>query len=176
MLPRNSSSSWLECSGRNNVSLTIRMYSITSLLLMSDSALPVWDMSPEDMSPETEWGRMCGLSGDVTLWVLFGGRPGLELKSREHRASSIQLPTLNTSAIWNYCAAGTKGIRCIKGQNTLIPSFTHTHFHTHAQSDCFIWISIKCRDLDDHNKVSGINRIKMNRKPGIYFICKWLDV
>lgn len=133
----NTSSSWLECSSSDNVPLNIRIYHIThcrpkSIVNMSDSALPVWDMSPEDMSPETEWGRMCGLSGDVTLWVLFGGRPGLELKGREHRASSIQLPTLNTSAIWNYCAAGTKGIRCIKGQNTLIPSFTHTFSHTHT--------------------------------------------
>ena len=35
---------------------------------------------PGDMRPGTEWGMMWGLSGDVTLWVRFGGRPGLELK------------------------------------------------------------------------------------------------
>lgn len=35
---------------------------------------------PGDMRPGTEWGMMWGFSGDVTLWVLFGGRPGLELK------------------------------------------------------------------------------------------------
>lgn len=37
---------------------------------------------PGDMRPGTEWGMMCGFSGDVTLWVLFGGRPGLELVER----------------------------------------------------------------------------------------------
>lgn len=37
---------------------------------------------PGDMRPGTEWGMMCGFSGDVTLWVLFGGRPGLELVGR----------------------------------------------------------------------------------------------
>lgn len=37
---------------------------------------------PGDMRPGTEWGIMCGFSGDVTLWVLFGGRPGLELAGR----------------------------------------------------------------------------------------------
>lgn len=38
---------------------------------------------PGDMRPGTEWGMMWGFSGDVTLWVLFGGRPGLELKHTE---------------------------------------------------------------------------------------------
>lgn len=42
---------------------------------------------PGDMSPGTEWGMMWGFSGDVTLWVLFGGRPGLELK---HTGQSIR--------------------------------------------------------------------------------------
>lgn len=37
---------------------------------------------PGDMRPGTEWGMMWGFSGDVTLWVRFGGRPGLELKQR----------------------------------------------------------------------------------------------
>lgn len=40
---------------------------------------------PGDMRPGTEWGMMWGFSGDVTLWVLFGGRPGLELKHRAGR-------------------------------------------------------------------------------------------
>lgn len=40
---------------------------------------------PGDMRPGTEWGMMWGFSGDVTLWVLFGGRPGLELKRRAER-------------------------------------------------------------------------------------------
>lgn len=38
---------------------------------------------PGDMSPGTEWGMMWGFSGDVTLWVLFGGRPGLELQQEK---------------------------------------------------------------------------------------------
>lgn len=37
---------------------------------------------PGDMRPGTEWGMMCGFSDEVTLWVLFGGRPGLELVGR----------------------------------------------------------------------------------------------
>lgn len=37
---------------------------------------------PGDMRPGTEWGMMWGFSGEVTLWVLFGGRPGLELRKR----------------------------------------------------------------------------------------------
>lgn len=37
---------------------------------------------PGDMRPGTEWGMMWGFSGEVTLWVLFGGRPGLELVGR----------------------------------------------------------------------------------------------
>lgn len=40
---------------------------------------------PGDIRPGTEWGMMCGFSGDVTLWVLFGGRPGLELVGRKRR-------------------------------------------------------------------------------------------
>lgn len=38
---------------------------------------------PGDMRPGTEWGMMWGFSGEVTLWVLFGGRPGLELRHEE---------------------------------------------------------------------------------------------
>lgn len=44
------------------------------------SVLPVGGMIPGDIRPGTEWGIMWGFSGDVTLWVLFGGLPGLELK------------------------------------------------------------------------------------------------
>lgn len=44
--------------------------------------VPVGGIMPGDMRPGTEWGMMCGFSGDVTLWVLFGGRPGLELVGR----------------------------------------------------------------------------------------------
>lgn len=40
---------------------------------------------PGDMRPGTEWGMMWGFSGDVTLWVLFGGRPGLELKHQAEK-------------------------------------------------------------------------------------------
>lgn len=38
---------------------------------------------PGDMRPGTECGMMWGFSGEVTLWVLFGGRPGLELEEEE---------------------------------------------------------------------------------------------
>lgn len=45
-------------------------------------AIPVGGIMPGDMSPGTEWGMMWGFSVDVTLWVLFGGRPGLELQQQ----------------------------------------------------------------------------------------------
>lgn len=44
---------------------------------------------PGDMRPGTEWGMMWGFSGDVTLWVLFGGRPGLELKHEAEKEESV---------------------------------------------------------------------------------------
>lgn len=44
---------------------------------------------PGDMRPGTEWGIMWGFSGDVTLWVLFGGRPGLELKHGAEKEENV---------------------------------------------------------------------------------------
>lgn len=44
---------------------------------------------PGDMRPGTEWGMMWGFSGDVTLWVLFGGRPGLELKHSAQQEENV---------------------------------------------------------------------------------------
>lgn len=44
--------------------------------------VPVGGIMPGDMRPGTEWGMMWGFSGEVTLWVLFGGRPGLELEEK----------------------------------------------------------------------------------------------
>ena len=38
---------------------------------------------PGDMRPGTEWGMMWGFSDDVKHWLLFGGRPGLELKHQK---------------------------------------------------------------------------------------------
>lgn len=137
------SSSWLECSGSNNVSLNIRIYHVTncghkSFVNMSDLVLPVWDMIPEDMSPETEWGRMCGLSGDVTLWVLFGGRPGLELKSKEHRASS------NSIAYTEYecdlkllCCRDKRDQVYQRAEHVNTVPHTHIFTHTHRLSLLF---------------------------------------
>lgn len=47
--------------------------------------IPVGGIMPGDMRPGTEWGMMWGFSGEVTLWVLFGGRPGLELRHTGQR-------------------------------------------------------------------------------------------
>lgn len=75
------------------------------------------------MSPETEWGRMWGLSGDAKLWVLLGGRPGLELKRKEHKVGFNQLHWIRVWSETIVCR--TKEIRCIKGKGTWIPSFIH---------------------------------------------------
>lgn len=42
--------------------------------------LPVGGMIPGDIRPGTECGMIWEFSGEVTLWVLLGGLPGLELK------------------------------------------------------------------------------------------------
>lgn len=52
--------------------------------------VPVGGIMPGDMSPGTEWGMMWGFSGDVTLWVLFGGRPGLELQTEERKVQLVR--------------------------------------------------------------------------------------
>lgn len=53
--------------------------------------LPVGGMIPGDIRPGTECGMIWEFSGEVTLWVLLGGLPGLELKQTNKKIFTIKL-------------------------------------------------------------------------------------
>lgn len=53
-------------------------------VLKANITVPVGGIIPGDIKPGTLWGIICGFSGDVTLCVLLGGLPGLELKAEKH--------------------------------------------------------------------------------------------
>lgn len=61
--------------------------------MQGPNILPVEGMIPGDMRPGTEWGIMWGFSGDVTLWVLLGGLPGLELKQKKNEDGGEEVNT-----------------------------------------------------------------------------------
>lgn len=61
---------------------------------------------PGDMRPGTEWGMMWGFSGDVTLWVRFGGRPGLELKRRARTGRKTRVSDKRRLAEWGEVVVG----------------------------------------------------------------------
>lgn len=51
-------------------------------MLTTNKTVPVGGIIPGDIKPGTLWGIIWGFSGEVTLWVLLGGLPGLELKAK----------------------------------------------------------------------------------------------
>lgn len=53
-------------------------------VLIANNSVPVGGIIPGDIKPGTLWGIMWGFSGEVTLCVLLGGLPGLELKAKKH--------------------------------------------------------------------------------------------
>ncbi|CAB1459072.1 unnamed protein product [Pleuronectes platessa] len=84
---------------------------------------------PGDMRPGTEWGMMWGFSDDVKLWVLFGGRPGLELKEREEekegeRGVEISSGVGRVGAFPRCLRLGSGLIRATLGETSAAPRGT----------------------------------------------------